>query len=219
MPDKIMYRYENDGIYDVNVYRYIECVYVYYYMKQTNIDHDKAFLIKTGRKPNKIELIGLEYIHERPQLQNVYWSHWCIFAMQNIDLAHPILIPKYDDIKEISEYTFGHKLEDHIIHYICNLLRKKRNKFKITNEICGINMWQIICITAMLDYCKLDKKSNSIILLFNKIYKRNPIQGEINLCQKLNLLEIGNYKDEIKSIVKKFDNYPVGEKRFHKQLG
>lgn len=210
-----MYRPLDFGIYYIDAMKVVEGIYAYNFNKHSNLnDSAKSFLIKTGRKPTDEELDfqkRLEAGEKAPH--NAYWFNWCCYSAQNIFVKHPHLIPSTKEVKDISENTFGHSLDDKHIYNITSMLRTKM--FKIVDGIFGVNVWQIMGVVASLDCNSIPRNDKYIALLFNKIYKREPISQEISCCKTLDLSkDPEELRNEIKSIVKVEGEDVVSKRRF-----
>lgn len=211
---EIIYRKSNFGIYDVNSLRIVECIYALQYSKICAMNYEKSYLIKNYKKPLKEECDFMKKVLDGMRIPlNVYWFNWCCYAAQNLliynDMPQPTSI-----ITKIAEDTFGHKLEDKHIHTV-NRLHRLWTYYLAPDKIFGVNVWQIMSIVDNINRNSIKNNENSIILLFNKIYKREPNPQEIKCCLKLNLNnQKEGIRDEIKSFIKVNSEKVVSFRRY-----
>jgi len=198
---KIIYHCSDFGIYDVKSMEVIQTIYAHNYSKQTGNTFKKSFLIKNGRSPNKQEEEYNDRLTNKEKApHNAYWFNWCCYSVQNILINSGIIPPSSKVVKEISEKTFGHKLNEHYVHIINRQVRN--NIYNLKEGLYGINVWQIMIIKDSLLKNNIEVTPKSISLLFNKIYKREPKIKEIKCCQNLFLNQTPEeIENEIKSIV------------------
>jgi len=192
----------NFGIYGIESLRKVEGDTVAQFRKLSGInDIDKAFLIKTGRRPNDAEKRYQYRIDEgKERLSRIYFVNWAAYAAQHILLKHDPIMPCSKEVTDLTTYVFGHKLPEFLLHRIGYLVRYRMYSF---NEgYYALNVWQIMQVVASLDAINSDRSSSSISLLFNKIYKRDPLEVETRICKKLDLTkEPDEIEHEIKSFV------------------
>ena len=200
MHDKIIYRRNHFGIYDLKSMGVLEGVYAYNYSKITGISPEKAFLLKNGRRPEEMETEYLDRLFSGEYAPyDSYWHNWSYYSAQNVMLEHPIFVPSFGEISRIGELTFGHSLEEDRVHGICKIIRS--GSFNLKESYYGVNTWQILQ-TAMTINKLNAKHDRAISLLFNKIYKRDPLEYEISLCKRINLdASSKEIRDEIESTV------------------
>lgn len=200
---KIIYHPSRFGIYDVDSLRIIENIYAFNFNKNSGInDYTKSFLIKNGRSPDDDDIdymTRLENGEKAPH--NAYWFNWCSYAIQNIQIEYPLLPPPTEKILEISQKLFGHKINEHYVHIINKQVRFKSHKIS-KNWIYGVNVWQIMSTIKTSELLRITKNEKSMSLLFNKIYKREPTDKELECCIKINIHKPAEeMENEIKSIV------------------
>ena len=197
---QIIYQPREFGIYGLDSMRVVEGIYAYHYKKNTNLNIEKCFLIKTGRHPNQYELDYQKRLEEGEKAPHgVYDFNWMCYSVQNILIECPTLPPSTKEITKISENTFGHKLDESVIFTIGQLVRTKLYDFKVGYS--GINIWQIMGVVASLDCAGVNKNDKSIRLMFNKIYKRNPVHQEISVCTSLVLSNPEEIEHEIEQSI------------------
>jgi len=197
---QIIYQPREFGIYGLDSMRVVEGIYAYHYRKNTNLDIKKCFLIKTGRYPNEYELQYQKRLENGEKAPHgVYDFNWICYSVQNILIEYPILPPSTKEITNIAENTFGHKLDESIIFTIGQLTRSKVYDFKLGYS--GINVWQIMGVVAALNCINANKNEKSIRLMFNKIYKRDPVYQEISVCSSLVLNDPEEIENEIEQLI------------------
>jgi hypothetical protein len=197
---QIIYQPKNFGIYDIESMKVLEGIYAFNFAKYANIENDKAFIIKNGRRPNKIELNYQKRLNNGEHApHNAYFFNWYSYSAQNVMLEYPTIIQSTKTIKEIAEHTFGHKLKEDDIHTVCKLTRNKT--YDLNKAYYGVNTWQLMSVVASLNYLDVHKNSKSISLLFNKIYKRKPNNTEIEICKTLKLTTPEEIENEIESYI------------------
>lgn len=214
LSNEIIYYPREFGIFGLESMRVVEGIYVHNFMVNSGMsDPTKAFLIKIGRLPNKQELKYQDKLSDGIKAPHgVYKYNWSIYSAQNVFLQHPILVPSTDEVSRISEDTFGHKLKDSTLHEIGRLIRNRMYSLQL--YYYGVNVWQVMGIASSLDSIKSNRNEQSISLLFNKIYKRDPINVEIKICKNLKLTNNPQeIQDEIEQYVKIHDKNSVGSRR------
>lgn len=201
MVDHIIYQSGDFGIYDVNSMKVLECIYAYNHSKFTSLPIEKSFLIKTGRKPNDYELNYITKIKNGDvKVPNrLYISNWSVYAAQNILLEHPILVPSSKEIQKFITEAYGHSISIEDFHYVSKLVRYKIND--LNQGYYAINVWQIMGVIGSLEALNSPKNEYAISLLFNKIYKRDPLDFEIDLCSRLSLSDMEEMESEIESAI------------------
>lgn len=199
-----MYQPREFGIYGLDSMRVVEGIYTHHHKKYTNLDVKKCFLIKTGRHPNEYELEYQKRLDDGEKAPHgVYEFNWVHYAAQNITIEHPVLPPSTAEVVRISERVFGHKVEEGMIYSIDQLVRQKMYHFK--HGYFGINVWQIMGVVAALDCINANKNDKSIFLMFNKIYKRDPVHQELAICKQLVL----NNPEDIQNEIEKFTSIKI----------
>lgn len=197
---QIIYQPREFGIFGLDSLRVVEGIYAHHYKKHTGLEIEKCFLIKTGRHPNKYELDYQKRLDDGENAPHgVYKYNWMMYSVQNIVLKYPILPVPTRIIRTMAENVFGHKLGDPIIFQIDHMIRDKIYDFK--KGYYGANVWQIMGVVAALNSINVDKNDTSIRLMFNKIYKRDPIYPELPLCKKLVL---SNNPEDIENEIEQF---------------
>lgn len=185
-------------LYDFNSLKIFECEQALILVNNSHFDIKSAFLIKNGRKPNQEDL---DFIQNK-RFDN---SPTCFYDMHTY--CAQILKNKYNFLP-ISTKTIKEEyktlnnidiLNNDTIHIINNNY-KKIPKFSISNYKC-INIRQLMIICHCLIENNINKSDQNIKLLFNKIYKRDPINKEYALCK---ILDITKDKLEVKNEVNKF---------------
>lgn len=194
-----MYLPGHFGIYGIESLRVIEGIYAHNYAKATGTDPATAFLIKTARKPNQAELDYQQRLEDGERAPHgTYWFNWYQYSVQNVLLKYS-LPPSSKQIRDIVESTFGHALENERVYVMSKLVRD--GCYNLNNHYFGVNTWQIIEVIAALDALGLDRDYKAIALLFNKIYKRDPLGIEYECCEKVNITTPEEIQNEIESIV------------------
>jgi hypothetical protein len=198
---EIIYYPRQFGIFGLESLRVVECIYAFQFMIHSGIDDpNRAFLVKTGRLINEAELNYIKRIKEGEKAPNgVYEHNWVVYSSQNVNLQYPGLMTSTKNIREITENTFGHKVNSNILNKVCSLSKKRI--YKLQNGYYGVNTWQPIEICCALDKNKITRTEKSISILFNKIYKRDPKPEEISICKTLKITNNQDIQDEIERIV------------------
>lgn len=198
---EIIYYPRQFGIYGLESLRVVECIYAFQFMIKSGInDPNKAFLIKTGRPINEAELNYIKRIKEGEKAPHgVYEHNWIVYSSQNVNLQYPGLMTSTDNIKKITENTFGHKINSDTLNKVCSLSKKR--VYKLQNGYYGVNVWQPIEICCALDRNKITRTEKSISILFNKIYKRDPKPEELLICKVLKITNSQDIQNEIERIV------------------
>lgn len=197
--------YKKIGI-DFNSWRVVECLYAYGYHKRIGQEINKSFLLKNGRKPNNHDIDMINYFSniKRPPI-GIYQTNWMIYTTQSIYDKNYINILT-EDVKNEFRNVHGYDPTYQELHATGRCVYWK--KWKIDKVIYPPNVWQYMSICACLDNLNLQRKSESIITLFNKIYKRKPLDFEIELCTKLDLTMDGEVlRNEIISVVKVYYDF------------
>lgn len=209
----IEYKTNFFGIFGIESMRIIEGIYAFMFSKYSGIsDPYKCFLIKNGRKPNKAELKFQEYIRECGKVPTrCYWFNWSFYCSQNILLKNLKLMPSMDLIRKESTKLFGHYVPDEYLHTIAKLVRFKMHDLRV--GYYGVNVWQSMIIVASLDSIGANRSTTSIKMLFNKIYKREPLQREIDCCTNLQLTTAEEIQNEIESFGKIISKRTVSARR------
>lgn len=215
--DKIIYYPREFGIYDPESLRVVECVYAYNFMVNSGLnDPNKAFLIKTGRSANEPELEYIDRIKNGEKAPHGVYNHnWIVYSAQNVSLKYPGLTPSTKSVKEISEKTFGHKISYEVLNSIIALSKKRI--YMLQKGYYGVNVWQPIEVCCALDSIGLNRSQESISLLFNKIYRRDPKLEELTICKSLKITNYQEIKDEIEQIIDVRIKKPVSFKRISKR--
>lgn len=193
--------------------RIIEGIYAYSHFLYSDLnDPIKCFLIKNGRVPNQAELNYQQRLKngEHSPLRS-YWFNWCIYCAQNIYLQNHRLMPSMAIISEEANKLFKHEMKEEYLHTIAKLIR--HNMYNICDAYFGVNVWQTMIVVASLNSIGANRNVNSIQLLFNKIYRRKPLQREIDCCLRLNLTTAEEIKNEIKSFGPVFGEKVVAARR------
>lgn len=194
----IEYKSQRFGIFGLESMRVIEGIYAYHHYLYTGLDSQKCFLIKNGRMPNEAELDYQQRLKDgEPVPYRSYWFNWSIYCAQNILLQNHRLMPSMEIISKEANHLFGHRMEDEYLHTIAKLVRY--NTYDLRTGYYGVNVWQTMTVVASLDSINVERNINSIVLLFNKIYKREPLQREIDCCLSLRLTTTEETKNEIES--------------------
>jgi len=208
---KIIYQPSQFGIYGIESLRVVECMYAIQYSKITGADVVKSFLIKTGRRPNQSELDYINRVFEGEKAPTgVYQHNWIVYSSQNLSLKHPYLLPSTREVREITENTFGHRVNNDIVNLVAALSSNK--VYSLQGGYYGVNIWQPIEICCALDSAEVERNDTAIRLLFNKIYKRDPIPEEILICKSLQLTTPQEIQNEIEQIVKVRNKGPVSSR-------
>jgi len=204
------------GIYCVKSMSVLENSYVLNYRTITNSDIEKSFLIKNGRLPTERDYNYQQRIETRSELcpAGSYWFNWYAYSAQNLLIKYPGLMPSSKQIQEVAEETFGHELsQDHIVT-IAKLMKVRY--YDISLSFYGINVWQWMIIANSLNIIG-NKNDISIKLLFNKIYKRDPLEKEIDIIKKLDLTKKPwEIRYEIESSVKLQSTWTVSVRKYFK---
>jgi len=209
---EIIYQPRRFGIYGIESLRVVECVYAIQHSRHAGIDASKSFLIKTGRKPNKLELDYIERVKNGEKAPfGVYQHNWVIYSSQNLLLKHPHLLPSTKEIKDITEKTFGHSVDYKIVNLVAAVSENK--VYSLHDGFYGVNVWQLMGVCCSLDCLKINRDDSSIRFLFNKIYKREPKTEEITVCKCLKITTPQEIQDEIEQIIKVRNKRPVSSRR------
>lgn len=209
----IEYKSQRFGIFGLESMRVIEGIYAYNHSLYSNVDDPiKCFLIKNGRIPNKAELEYQQKLREgEPVPLRSYWFNWCIYCTQNILLQNHKLMPSTKTILKEVKRVFNHRITDEYLHTIAKLVRF--NTYDLRVAYYGVNVWQTMTVVAALDSINAQRSAKSIRLLFNKIYKREPLQREIDCCSQLKLTTSEEIRNEIESFGPVFGQKVVAAKR------
>lgn len=190
------------NLFDVNALRLIEGIYVFQFMKFSSVtDVNTAFLLKTGRKINQSEI---DFQNRLANGENtafgIYESNWNIYCAQAIYDKCGILHPSTEEIRRIYKEVLGYYPSYDDTHIVNRLVRYRKYDLFLGYYIP--NIWQVMQTVAALDAAGLDRKVSSISALFNKIYKREPRQYEIDICKKLDLNKsTEDIRHEITSVI------------------
>lgn len=174
-------------LFDIGGLRIVEGIYVNEFMKRSGCaDVDIAFLFKTGRKINQAEKAFQARLNNNEgSSSGIYESNWNTYCVQAIFDECGILHPSTDEIRRIYKDIFGYYPSYDDTHIVNRLIRHR--KYDLLSGYYIQNTWQVMQISAALDAAGLNRKVPSICALFNKIYKREPKQYEIDICKKLDL--------------------------------
>lgn len=210
--DKIIYQPSRFGIYGLMSMSIVQCIYAIKYSEHTNIDVHKSFLIKNGRNPDSKEI---DYINRVLQGEKAplgsYNHNWIIYSSQILSMKHPRLLPSTKIVKEITENVFGHKVGNDILNLVAAIVQNMI--YSLKNGYYGVNTWQPLSITKALDSIGLNRNKKSIHLLFNKIYKRDPLKEEITICKKIKFTCQQDMQHEIERLIKVRIKNPVSSRR------
>jgi hypothetical protein len=170
-------------LYDINTFRRFQCVGAKKLSKKLNIDVEKAFFIKNLVKPNEydIECINKDIMTFDINDNDIAYVTQSIYGKYgNIPISTKMISETYRDVMKCDiDYDDLHKIG-----------RGIRYKFyKIFSDVGYnlINVWQLISVSSVINRNNIIANENSIVSLFNKIYKRNPIKEEISIISSLNL--------------------------------
>lgn len=211
MIDKIIYQPRKFGIYGLMSMSIVQCIYAIKFSEYTNTNIDKSFLIKNGRKPTKIESDYINRVLQGEEAPHgVYKHNWIVYSSQNLLLEHPRLLPSTSTIRKIIEKTYKHSVDSDTVNLVAALSRNQT--YSLDNGYYGVNTWQPLSISKALDSLNLKKDKRSISLLFNKIYKRDPIEEEISICKKVVFTCSQDIQNEIENTIEVKIKSPVSSR-------
>jgi hypothetical protein len=175
-------------LYDVNTLRQFECTHAHHLIAYTKLsDYEKAFFLRNNRKPNKYDLEHMEFLKTVVNLPVDSDTHWNTYVSQAIyddfgDLeVSSNIISKY--YKEILKFDIDYDN----LHEIGRYMRYKFGRLLTDNGYNMVNVWQLMQISAIIDTNNITKNCDNIIFIFNKIYKRKPLDQEVQIILCLDL--------------------------------
>lgn len=188
--------------FDVGGLRLVEGIYVSEFIKQGHCtDIETAFLFKTGRRPNQAEIdFQVRIKNGEKTYAGIYESNWHTYCSQAIHDKHGILNPSTAYIRKIYKEVLGYYPSYDNTHIIGRLVRYRKYDLLVGYFIS--NTWQLMGIVAAMDAIGVARKASSISALFNKIYKREPREFEVELCKKLDLTKsTEDIRNEITAVI------------------
>ena len=190
------------ALFSVDALRIIEGVYVNQFMKCSNsADVDSAFLLKTGRKINQSEREFQDRLNlGEGSFAGIYENNWHMYTVQAIFHKCGILPPSTEEIRTIYKDVMGYYPSYDNTHIINRLVRYR--KYDMLTGYYVPNIWQVMQVTAAMDSAGLARKSQTISVLFNKIYKRDPKPYEVDICKRLDLTKsTEEIRHEVTSVI------------------
>lgn len=174
-------------LYDINTLRQFECTYAHHLLINTNLNNcEKAFFLRNNRKPNKYDVDHVEYLKSafKPVDPDTYWNTYVFQAIYDdfgdLEVSSDIISKYY---KEILKFEINYDN----LHEIGRSIRYKFGKVLSDKGYNMINVWQLMQVSAVINTNNITKNPNNIKFIFNKIYKRKPLDQEVQIILCLDL--------------------------------